>query len=634
MSKILSIDLGTGMSCMSIWIDGESKIIENAEGRRTTPSIVALTDKGEWLVGQAAKNQAVTNPENTVYEVKRLMGASWDDPKTQADVKRVPYKCKKSSKGGVVIELQGKDYTPEEISAKILGKLKTDAEAYLGETITEAVITVPAYFNDAQRNSTKTAGKIAGMEVKRIINEPTAAALAYGLNKSEGSKNILVYDNGSGTLDVSILEITDGVFEVKATSGDTHCGGSDIDKILIDYIAEEFIKTSTVDVRKDKLALQRVKEAAENAKIALSSTTETEINLPYISATASGPVHLVMKITRAKLESLIDDFVKKTLKPIDQALKDAEMKKSDINDIVMVGGTTRIPMIQKAVSDYFNGKELDRSINPDEVVSQGAAVEGGILQGNGASDILLLDVTPLTLSIETLGGVATPMIERNTTIPVSKKQTFSTAMDNQSAITVRVAQGERSVFAENKLLGEFNLEGIAPAPRGVPQIEITYDIDANGILNVKAVDLGTKKEMTKMISGSTKLSDEEVDRMVKEAEAHAEADKKFKELIDKKNEAEGLVNYIEKALKDNAEAISQEIKDAVEPKLSSLKETLKKENVTVEEIQKDIDSLNEESMKIGQAIYEAAQKAQTANSENPESEKSETGSQDAEFSEK
>lgn len=632
MSKILSIDLGTGFSAMSCWIDGESKIIENAEGRRTTPSIVALTDKGEWLVGQAAKNQAVTNPENTVYEVKRLMGASWDDPKTQADVKRVPYKCKKSSKGGVVIELQGKDYTPEEISAKILSKLKTDAEAYLGETITEAVITVPAYFNDAQRNSTKTAGKIAGMEVKRIINEPTAAALAYGLNKSEGSKNILVYDNGSGTLDVSILEITDGVFEVKATSGDTHCGGSDIDKILIDYIAEEFIKTSTVDVRKDKLALQRVKEAAENAKIALSSTTETEINLPYISATASGPVHLVMKITRAKLESLIDDFVKKTLKPIDQALKDAEMKKSDINDIVMVGGTTRIPMIQKAVSDYFNGKELDRSINPDEVVSQGAAVEGGILQGNGASDILLLDVTPLTLSIETLGGVATPMIERNTTIPVSKKQTFSTAVDNQSAITVRVAQGERSIFAENKLLGEFNLEGIAPAPRGIPQIEITYDIDANGILNVKAVDLGTKKEMTKTISGSTKLSDEEVDRMVKEAEAHAEADKKFKELIDKKNEGEGLVNYIEKALKDNTDKISQEVKDEVEPKLNSLKEVLKKDSVTVEEIQKEIDELQSSAQKIGEAIYKAAQEAQTAEEQKPENSESET--QNAEFTEK
>lgn len=632
MSKILSIDLGTGFSAMSVWIDGETKIIENAEGRRTTPSIVALTDKGEWLVGQAAKNQAVTNPENTVYEVKRLMGASWDDPKTQADVKRVPYKCKKSSKGGVVIELQGKDYTPEEISAKILSKLKTDAEAYLGETITEAVITVPAYFNDAQRNSTKTAGKIAGMEVKRIINEPTAAALAYGLNKSEGSKNILVYDNGSGTLDVSILEITDGVFEVKSTSGDTHCGGSDIDKILIDYIAEEFIKTSTVDVRKDKLALQRVKEAAENAKIALSSTTETEINLPYISATASGPVHLVMKITRAKLESLIDDFVKKTLKPIDQALKDAEMKKSDINDIVMVGGTTRIPMIQKIVSDYFNGKELDRSINPDEVVSQGAAVEGGILQGNGASDILLLDVTPLTLSIETLGGVATPMIERNTTIPVSKKQTFSTAVDNQSAITVRVAQGERSIFAENKLLGEFNLEGIAPAPRGVPQIEITYDIDANGILNVKAVDLGTKKEMTKTISGSTKLSDEEVDRMVKEAEAHAEADKKFKELIDKKNEGEGLVNYIEKALKDNADKISQEVKDEVEPKLNSLKEVLKKDSVTVEEIQKEIDELQSSAQKIGEAIYKATQEAQTAEEQKPENSESET--QNAEFTEK
>lgn len=632
MSKILNIDLGTGWSCVSCWIDGESKIIENAEGRRTTPSIVALTDKGEWLVGQAAKNQAVTNPENTVYEVKRLMGASWDDPKTQADVKRVPYKCKKSSKGGVVIELQGKDYTPEEISAKILSKLKTDAEAYLGETITEAVITVPAYFNDAQRNSTKTAGKIAGMEVKRIINEPTAAALAYGLNKCEGSKNILVYDNGSGTLDVSILEITDGVFEVKATSGDTHCGGSDIDKILIDYIAEEFIKTSTVDVRKDKLALQRVKEAAENAKIALSSTTETEINLPYISATASGPVHLVMKITRAKLESLIDDFVKKTLKPIDQALKDAEMKKSDINDIVMVGGTTRIPMIQKAVSDYFNGKELDRSINPDEVVSQGAAVEGGILQGNGASDILLLDVTPLTLSIETLGGVATPMIERNTTIPVSKKQTFSTAVDNQSAITVRVAQGERSVFAENKLLGEFNLEGIAPAPRGIPQIEITYDIDANGILNVKAVDLGTKKEMTKTISGSTKLSDEEVDRMVKEAEAHAEADKKFKELIDKKNEAEGLINYLEKTIKENEDKIPQEVKKAVEPKINSLKELLKKDSVTAEEIQTEIDELQSSAQKIGEAIYKAAQEAQTAEEQKPENSESET--QNAEFTEK
>lgn len=614
MSKILAIDLGTGFSAMSIWDGNTYKIIENAEGKRTTPSVVAINADGTTLVGQTAKNQMVTNPESTIYEVKRLIGKSFKDKKVQEDIKKFPYKCKEGKNGGVVIEVHGKDYTPEQISAMILSKLKTDAEAYLGEKIEKAIITVPAYFNNEEREATKIAGKIAGMEVVRIINEPTSAALAYGFDKKENGY-IAVYDNGSGTLDISILELSDGVFEVKSTNGDVHCGGSDVDKILIDYIAEEFKKTNGIDLRDDILSLQRMKEVAENAKINLSSSLETDINAPYITATASGPLHLNMKLTRAKFEELISDWVKRTLKPFDQALKDAGLKKSDIKELIMVGGSTRIPLIQKSVQEYFNGKELNKSINPDECVSAGASVEAGILQGDNKSDILLLDVTPLTLSIETMGGIATKMIERNTTIPTHKDQIFSTAEDGQTAVTIRICQGERTMFADNKLLGQFNLEGIAPAPRGVPQIEVSFDIDANGIIKVSAIDKGTGKEQSISITGSTKLDDAEVDRMVAEAEANKQADEHKKKIIEAKNLLESAINNARKSIKDNEEVLKEheDITNSVNSEIESAEKVLK-ESDSEQELQESFEKLNNALMEIGKIVYQNKQ----SDSTNPE----------------
>lgn len=611
MSKIIAIDLGTGFSSVSYWTGSEYKLIENAEGKRTTPSVVAINADGTTLVGQSAKNQMVVNPTSTIYEVKRLIGKSWNDPRAQEDIKKFPYKCKKSKNGGIAIEVHGKDYTPEEISAMVLSKLKTDAEAYLGETITRAIITVPAYFNNEEREATKIAGKIAGLEVERIINEPTAAALAYGFDKKENGF-IAVYDNGSGTLDISILEMTDGVFEVKSTNGDVHCGGSDVDKILIDYIADEFKKSNGIDLRSDNLSLQRLKEVAENAKINLSSALETDINAPYITATASGPVHLNMKITRAKFEELISDWVAKTLKPFDNALKDADLKKSDIKEVVMVGGTTRIPAIQKAVSEYFNGKDLNKSVNPDECVSAGAAVQAGILQGDGSTDILLLDVTPLTLSIETVGGIATTMIERNTTIPTAKKQVFSTAIDNQPAVTIRIAQGERPMFEDNKLLGQFELNGIAPAPRGVPQIEVEFSIDANGIVSVKAKDLGTNKENGITISGSTKLDDAEVERMKNEAEAHKEADNKKKELIEAKNELESAINGAKKIVKEQESVLSEhsELATKIETTIKDA-ETVHSSSDNVNNLKGEVQKIQDVLMEIGQIVYQKQGNAQS-----------------------
>ena len=629
MAKIIGIDLGTGFSAVSYWDGSKFNIIPNAEGDRTTPSIVAFTDAGE-LVGKSAKNQAITNAENTVYEVKRFMGVEWSDAKTQADVKRVPYKCVQGPNNTVRIEIKGKQYSPEEISAKILGKLKKDAEAYLGEEVKEAVITVPAYFNDSQRQATKDAGKIAGLEVKRLINEPTAASFCYGVDKENAGK-IAVYDNGSGTLDVTILDVADGVFEVKATNGDTHCGGSDVDNILIKYINEEFMKSNPgIDLTKDKMALQRVKEAAEKAKIELSSAMEASVNLPFITADSTGPKHLNMNITRAKFESLIDDWATKTLRCIDAALKDAGFSKSDINHIVMVGGTTRIPLIQKKVQEYFD-KELDKSVNPDEVVAAGAGIQGGILQGNGKSDILLLDVTPLSLGIETMGGVFTKMIDRNTTIPTKKSNVFSTAEDGQPAVTIRIAQGEREFFKDNKLLGEFTLDGIAPAPRGVPQIEITYDIDSNGILTVTAKDKGTGKEMNIKITDSGKMSDADIDKAIKEAEANAEADKKRKEIVDAKNQLEQTCYSAEKQLKDNSDKISESTKKEVEEVIKEAKEKLTSEDAS--ELKGEIEKLQQTLMKVGQEIYSKQQSSQAQPQQEATTEK-QAEAVDAEFTEK
>lgn len=629
MSHIIAIDLGTGNSAVSYWDGSKFNIIANSEGDRTTPSIVAFTDAGE-IVGKSAKNQAITNAENTVYEVKRFMGAEWSDLKTQADVKRVPYKCVQGPNNTVRIKVKDKEYSPEEISAKILAKLKKDAEAYLGETVTKAIITCPAWFNDAQRQATKNAGKIAGLEVERVINEPTAAALCYGIDKENAGK-IVVYDNGSGTLDVTIMSIEDGVFEVLSTNGDTHCGGSDVDNILIKYINEEFMKSNPgIDLTKDKMSLQRVKEAAEKAKIELSSAMETNVNLPFITADATGPKHLNMNISRAKFESMIDEWASKTLKCIDNALRDAKLSKSDIKHVVMVGGTTRIPLIQKKVQEYF-GKELDKSVNPDEVVAAGASVQAGVLQGDGKSDILLLDVTPLSLGIETVGGVFTRMIDRNTTIPTKKSQVFSTAEDNQPAVTVRIAQGEREFFNDNKLLGQFTLEGIPPAPRGIPQIEITYDIDASGILKVSAKDKGTGKEMNITISNSGKMSDEEIDRAIKEAEANADADKKRKESVEAKNALEQMIYGAEKQIKDNEANISEDLKKEVEKEIKIAKEKVSSENV--DEIKIESEKLQQILMKIGQEIYSKQQSTQQT-AESTEQPKTENKAVDAEFTEK
>ena len=606
MAKVIGIDLGTTNSCVAVMEGGKPRVLENAEGMNTTPSIVAFTSDGEKLVGLPAKRQAVTNPLNTFFAIKRLIGRRYDDPMVEKDKKLVPYKIVKGPNGDAWVEAHGKQYSPQQISAFILQKMKETAEAKLGETITQAVITVPAYFNDAQRQATKDAGKIAGLEVLRIINEPTAAALAYGLDKKKESKTIAVYYLGGGTFDISILEIGDGVFEVKSTNGDTFLGGEDFDMKLVNYLADEFKKEQGIDLRNDKLALQRLKEAAEKAKIELSSATQTEINLPFITADASGPKHLTMKLTRAKLESLVDDLIAKTKGPCEKALKDAGLKAADIDEVVLVGGMTRMPKVQEVVKQLF-GKEPHKGVNPDEVVAVGAAIQAGVLQGE-VKDVLLLDVTPLSLGIETLGGVFTRLIDRNTTIPTKKGQTFSTAEDGQSAVTIRVSQGEREMAADNKLLGQFDLVGIPPAPRGVPQIEVTFDIDANGIVHVSAKDKATGKEQSIRIQASGGLSDNEIERMVKDAESHAAEDKKKRELVEAKNHAEALIHATEKQLKENeANTAVASAKPGVEKAIADLKSALSSEDA--DRVKQATTELAQAAMKIGEAIYSAQQGA-------------------------
>ncbi len=598
MGKVIGIDLGTTNSCVAVMDGKTSKVIENAEGMRTTPSIVAFSDDGERLVGQPAKRQAVTNPERTFFAVKRLIGRRYDDPMVEKDKKLVPYKIVKASNGDAWVEADGKSYSPSQVSAFILQKMKETAEAHLGQKVDQAVITVPAYFNDAQRQATKDAGKIAGLEVLRIINEPTAAALAYGLDKSK-TGTIAVYDLGGGTFDVSILEIGDGVFEVKSTNGDTFLGGEDFDMRLVNYLADEFQKEQGINLRNDKLALQRLKEAAEKAKIELSSTTQTEINLPFITADQSGPKHLTMKLTRAKFEALVADLVEKTIEPCRKALKDAGLTAGEIGEVVLVGGMTRMPKIQEVVKQFF-GKEPHKGVNPDEVVAIGAAIQAGVLQGD-VKDVLLLDVTPLSLGIETLGGVFTRIIDRNTTIPTKKSQVFSTAEDSQNAVTIRVFQGEREMAADNKMLGQFDLMGIPPAPRGMPQIEVTFDIDANGIVNVSAKDKATGKEQQIRIQASGGLSEADIDKMVKDAEANAVADKKRREAVDAKNHADALVHSTEKALAEHGSKIAEPERRAIEDAVSDLKEALKGDDA--EAIKTKTNTLAQASMKLGEAMY-------------------------------